>query len=53
MTARTLTWDGGAATMEPLGGMVAPLRLRLPDGRWVEPLSIAPCTASVVSEPAL
>ena len=42
MTARTLTWDGGAATMEPLGGMVAPLRLRLPDGRWVEPLSIAP-----------
>lgn len=42
MTARRLTWDGGEATMEPLGGMVAPLRLRLPDGRWVEPLSIAP-----------
>jgi hypothetical protein len=41
MTAR-LDWDGGSAVMEPLGGMVAPLRLRLPDGRWVEPLSIAP-----------
>lgn len=41
MTAR-LDWDGGSAVVETLGGMVAPLRLRLPDGRWVEPLSIAP-----------
>lgn len=37
-----LCWDGGEAVMEPLGGMVAPLRLRLEDGRWVEPLAIAP-----------
>ena len=42
MVARTLTWDGGSVTMESLGGMVAPLRLRLADGRWVEPLHIAP-----------
>lgn len=38
----TLAWPGGSATMEPLGGMVAPLRFTLPDGRQVEPLNIAP-----------
>lgn len=42
MARATLEWDGGSATMEALGGMVAPLRLRLPDGRMVEPLAIAP-----------
>lgn len=41
MTLR-LRWEGGEAGLQTLGAMIDGLRLRLPDGRWVEPLATAP-----------
>jgi len=41
MTPR-LIWKEGEAGLQALGGMVDGLRLRLPDGRYVEPLATAP-----------
>lgn len=50
--AAELEWDGGSARIEALGGMIAPLRLRLSDGRTVEPLAIAPWTGAELPEGA-
>ena len=38
----SLTWDHGELTLQTLGAMLAPLQFRLPDGREVQPMSIAP-----------
>ncbi len=38
----TLRWAWGEVTVQALGGMLAPLTLRLPDGRSVSPLQVAP-----------
>lgn len=38
----TVHWDCGSVTVQSLGGMLAPLTLRLPDGRSVSPLQVAP-----------
>jgi hypothetical protein len=50
--AAMLEWDGGSAVMQPLGGMIAPLRLRLADGRMVEPLAIAPWAGEALTAAA-
>lgn len=42
MPSRRLDWPGGSATQHSLGGMLAQLALRLPDGRLVEPLHRPP-----------
>lgn len=38
----TLRWAQGEVTVQALGGMLAPLTLRLPDGRSISPLQVAP-----------
>ncbi len=38
----TLRWDRGEATLQSLGGMLAPVRFDLADGRSVSPLHVAP-----------
>lgn len=38
----TIRWDRGEASLQSLGGMLAPVRFELPDGRSVSPLHIAP-----------
>ncbi|MGY0193880.1 hypothetical protein ACWA7J_02275 [Leptothrix sp. BB-4] len=38
----TLRWRWGDVTVQALGGMLAPLTLRLRDGRSVSPLQVAP-----------
>lgn len=40
--ARVLRWDRGEATMQSLGAMLAPIVFRLPSGREVQPMQIAP-----------
>lgn len=42
MSAARHHWPGGEAQIQALGGMIAPVRLSLPDGRVVEPLARAP-----------
>lgn len=41
----TLTWEHGDATVQSLGGMLAPVRFALGDGRSVSPLHVAPWDA--------
>lgn len=38
----TLKWDHGEATVQSLGGMLAPVRFDLADGKSVSPLYVAP-----------
>jgi hypothetical protein len=38
----TLRWDRGEATLESLGGMLAPVRFDLEDGRSIAPLHVSP-----------
>lgn len=42
----TLDWDGGAVTIQSLGGMLAPLTFKFPDGRTLSPLHVAPWGAA-------
>lgn len=44
MTLETwnITWNRGRASLQSLGGMLAPAEFLLADGRWVQPLAIAP-----------
>lgn len=37
-----LSWDCGKASVEPVGAMLGPVELLLPDGRKVSPLAVAP-----------
>lgn len=37
-----LSWDCGEAAIEPLGAMLGPVEFRLPSGRPVSPLAVAP-----------
>jgi len=39
---RVIRWDRGEATMQSLGAMLAPIVFRLPSGREVQPMQIAP-----------
>jgi hypothetical protein len=39
---RSMRWDRGEATLQSLGGMLAPVRFDLEDGRSVSPLHVAP-----------
>lgn len=38
----TLTWDCGTVAVQSLGGMLAPVTFRLPGGRSISPLQVAP-----------
>ncbi|RKE77520.1 hypothetical protein [Rhizobium sp. AG855] len=38
----SMRWDRGEATLQSLGGMLAPVRFDLEDGRSVSPLHVAP-----------
>lgn len=38
----SMRWDRGEATLQSLGGMLAPVRFDLDDGRSISPLHIAP-----------
>ena len=38
----TLVWDCGTAEVQTLGAMLGPIRFRLPDGRVVQPMAVAP-----------
>lgn len=40
--AQTLIWANGEVRLQPLGAMIDGLRIKLADGRFVEPLAIAP-----------
>ncbi|MCI9866962.1 hypothetical protein RHIZ_13505 [Rhizobium skierniewicense] len=37
-----MVWDCGEASLQSLGGMLGPVTFRLPDGRPVQPLHVAP-----------
>lgn len=37
-----ISWDCGEASLQSLGGMLGPVTFRLPDGRKVQPLHVAP-----------
>jgi hypothetical protein len=39
---RSMRWDRGEATLQSLGGMLAPVRFDLEDGRSISPLHVAP-----------
>jgi hypothetical protein len=42
MTVRTLSWAHGSLEVQSLGAMVGPICFRLPDGRVVQPMQVAP-----------
>ncbi len=42
MMQRTLSWDHGRIEVQSLGGMAGPITFRLPDGRNVQPMQVAP-----------
>lgn len=42
MTVELIRWDRGEAEVQMLGGMLGPVRFRLPNGREVQPFAIAP-----------
>lgn len=42
MTVRSLSWAHGTFDVQSLGGMVGPITFRLPDGRAVQPMQVAP-----------
>lgn len=50
MERTTLSWDRGEATLQSLGGMLAPVRFDLEDGRSVFPLHVAPWHGEDVSD---
>jgi hypothetical protein len=42
MTERSLSWAHGRVEVQSLGGMAGPISFRLPDGREVQPMQLAP-----------
>lgn len=42
MTVRALSWAHGRLEVQSLGGMAGPIMFRLPDGRAVQPMQVAP-----------
>ena len=41
-TRRELVWEHGRLSLQSLGGMLGPVHFKLPDGREVSPLHVAP-----------
>ena len=42
MTVLRFNWDCGQAEVQPLAGMLGPIEFRVPGGRLVQPMAIAP-----------
>ncbi|NJM82540.1 MAG: hypothetical protein HC844_08595, partial [Tabrizicola sp.] len=42
MSVRAFSWAHGEGEVQALGGMLGPVRFRLPGGRVVSPFQIAP-----------